>query len=258
MRVPELNYERTYEKLQDFVRDNIKSKRAIIGLSGGIDSSLTAYLLKNSLREGQVLGLIMPYKRTSDAVDARLVANRLGIETREISIAPIYESVLRQVPEIVTRGATANLQSRIRMQLLYSYANELDGIVVGTTNKSESMIGYYTKFGDGGVDIEPIIGLYKTQERGLARWLKMPESVINREPTAGLWEGQTDESEIGMDYETLDKLLYCFEMGTTVHNAAGLCQVGVDVSEKVFRMIKNSEHKRHVPVSGPEGVRKHL
>jgi NAD+ synthase len=190
-----------------------------------------------------------------DVVQARKVADAFGIRTTSIDLTTVTESVFAAMPDVdtlygeilgedVSEGiddrailARANVRPRLRMITLYYIANLAQGVVVGTGNKSELMIGYFTKYGDGGVDLFALTDLYKFEVREVARVLGVPDSVITRPPSAGLWEGQTDEDEIGLTYEVLDTTLQAIENGDT-------SQVDPDVLARVQRMIAVTHHKR--------------
>lgn len=249
-----ISYSTVKEKIVTFIRSSVKgsgASGAVIGLSGGIDSTLTAYLAVEALGAGNVLGLILPEKGITtkqDIEDALEVAKTLGIEHNVIEISPIIESFSSAIPvfERTAKTANGNLKARTRMCILYYHANLENRMVAGTGNKTELLLGYFTKYGDGGVDIEPIGGLYKTQVRGLARWLGVPERIIDKTPTAGLWPGQTDESELGVSYETADKIL---TMLVDEKKDISLIKKSFspDIMDKLAGRISANEHKRMPP-----------
>lgn len=210
---------------------------AVIGLSGGIDSAVVSGLLARAVGKENVLGLIMPcHSIPADIEDAKLTADTWGIESSLIDLSGIYDNFTELLPP--GEGlANANIKPRLRMITLYHHANTLNRMVVGTGNRSELLIGYFTKYGDGGVDLLPIASLYKHQVRDLAREIGVPEKIIDRKPSAGLWEGQTDEDEMGISYDVLDATLDAISRGDTS---------GVDpnVLARVERMIATSAHKR--------------
>ncbi len=209
------NYPTIKETITTFISQKVQesgSSGAVIGLSGGIDSSLTAYLAVEALGADKVLGLLLPEKGISseqDINDAMEVVRLLGIEHKTIDISKVLNSFSSTIPEFDKNNLLAggNLKARTRMCILYYHANLMRRMVVGTGNKTELLLGYFTKYGDGGVDIEPIGGLYKTQVRGLSRHIGVPARIIDKTPTAGLWPGQTDEGELGVTYEVADKIL---------------------------------------------------
>ncbi len=209
------NYPVMKEKIKDFIRQKVReagSSGAVIGLSGGIDSALTAYLAVEALGADKVLGLLLPEKGITpkqDIDDAMEIVKILGIEHKIIDISEVLCSFSSSIPDYDRNNllSNGNLKARTRMCILYYYANLMHRMVVGTGNKTELLLGYFTKYGDGGVDIEPIGGLYKTQVRGLSRLMGVPARIIEKTPTAGLWQGQTDEKELGVTYEIADKIL---------------------------------------------------
>lgn len=225
--------------LCEWIRDRVREagrSGAVVGLSGGIDSAVVGALLKRALG-APVLGLIMPcHSLPIDEQYARLAAATLGIDVERLDLGPAYDA-LRQTLPAGNNLALANLKPRLRMLTLYYHANNLGYVVVGTGNKSELTAGYFTKYGDGGVDILPIGGLLKTQVRELARALGVPEEIIVRPPTAGLWEGQTDEGEMGITYADLDATIEAIEHGDTA-----ACEPAM--LAKVLKLGRNSEHKR--------------
>lgn len=213
-----------------------KAKGVVFGMSGGIDSSVIASLAKKAAGEN-ALGLILPCHSSSlDQEDAHKFASRIGIKALSISLDSIYDNLLITLPtgDDLVRG---NLKARLRMGVLYYFANTLNYIVVGTDNKSEIAIGYFTKYGDGGVDILPLGDLLKTEVRELAVELGIPGEIIKRKPSAGLWEGQTDEGELGFSYEELDSCIQALDCSKYEG-------VSTELLAKVKMLINSSEHKR--------------
>jgi NAD+ synthase len=219
----------------------------VIGLSGGIDSAVTAALCRQAMGD-EVLGVLMPcHSLPVDAELAALAADSLGVRTITADLGPAYDSLIAALPPGMPDMAKANLKPRLRMAVLYSQAQTHNYLVAGTGNKSELMVGYFTKYGDGGVDVEPLGRLYKGQVLELARDLRIPQAILDRPPTAGLWAGQTDESEMGISYADLDCVLEAIEAGT----AADLDQEKV---ARVLAMISSTAHKRMVaPAYEPAG-----
>lgn len=185
-------------------------KGVVVGMSGGIDSSVTAVLCQRAFPE-TTLGVIMPcHSDELDEIYARLVADKFGIAIRKITLDEVFDTLLKILPEpqtAVSRWAEANLKPRLRMTVLYYLANCLDYLVVGSSNRSELSVGYFTKYGDGGVDLIPLGNLVKGEVRGLALYLGIPGEIIEKPPSAGLWSGQTDEDELGITYTELDHYL---------------------------------------------------
>lgn len=213
---------------------------AVLGLSGGIDSAVVSGLCARGLGKENVLGIIMPIHSTPlDAQYGEDAARAWGIECRTLDLGPVYDSIVSMLPG-GSDLANANLKPRLRMMTLYHHANTRHRMVVGTGNRSELMIGYFTKYGDAGVDLLPIAGLYKHQVRELAREIGVPQPIIDRAPSAGLWEGQTDENEMGVTYEELDSILAAIVNDETPSGDPAAI-------DRVRRMQRNSEHKRHLP-----------
>jgi NAD+ synthase len=212
----------------------------VVGLSGGIDSAVTAALCQRAVGEN-VLGVLMPcHSSLDDAQMATLVADAFALKTVTVDLGPAFDVLQAALPPGISDMARANSKPRLRMAALYALAQTHGYLVAGTGNKSELMIGYYTKYGDGGVDLEPLGNLYKWQVVQLARELGVPQSIIDRPPSAGLWAGQTDEGEMGLTYEDLDATLAAIESGTTEDVAPALL-------ERVREMMDASEHKRAMP-----------
>lgn len=212
------------------------ARGAVVGLSGGIDSAVTAALCRRALG-ANVLGVLMPCESDPmDEEDARLVASWLKLATVTVRLERPYRALLDELPDAAP-AARANVKPRLRMATLYAFANSLGYLVAGTGNRSELMAGYFTKHGDGGVDILPMGGLLKREVRALAGELGVPERIVVKPPSAGLWAGQTDEGEMGLTYDELDGAIEALEAGR-----------GDDVPpalrEKVGAMIERSAHKR--------------
>jgi NAD+ synthase len=214
----------------------------VVGLSGGIDSACTAALCQRAVGD-RVLGVLMPcHSAPEDAKMARLVSTAIGLQIVTVDLGPVYDSLGAALPTGTSDLALANIKPRLRMTTVYALAQSHGYLVAGTGNKSELAIGYFTKYGDGGVDVEPLGELYKWQVRQLAVYLGIPQPVIARPPTAGLWAGQTDESEMGITYEDLDATLAAIESG-------GTQDVPGPLLAQVQRMIAASDHKRAMPPS---------
>jgi NAD+ synthase len=212
----------------------------VLGLSGGIDSACTAVLCQQAVGRNLLAAILPCYSPAEDAEMALLLANTFGIKTVTVDLVPVYQAVLASLPPKLPHLATANLKPRLRMATLYALAQAHGYLVAGTGNKSEIAVGYFTKYGDGGVDVEPLGDLYKSQVRELAYELAIPQPIIDRPPSAGLWPGQTDENEMGLTYEQLDCTLMAIDHGQTE-------QIDSELLSKVRRMVSTSSHKRSMP-----------
>ncbi len=258
--LPDFNIDEFIGRACTFIQDKVEESNSdgvVIGLSGGIDSTVVAYLAVQALGSDRVKGYIMPSLTTSDqdVFDAQLIQDVIDVETSYISISEIHDEFLSSCIHDGCRKehrnlASANLKPRIRMTILYYYATLNNYLVIGTGNKTELMVGYFTKYGDGGVDILPIGDLYKEDVNKLAKALGVPDSIINKSPTAGLWPGQTDENEIGMTYPTLDRLLYLYlEEEYDIDTIADVLEIPYGEVERIIDMIHNSAHKREpIPI----------
>ena len=209
-----INPRRVKKKLTDFIRNNVYNKgfeRAVLGLSGGLDSTTAAYLVCEALGPDNILGLIMPYRTTSrtDIVDAKDISRKLGIKIKYINITDMVEPYFKKV-NLKDKIRCGNKMARERMSILYDQSKGFNGLVIGTSNRTETLLGYGTIYGDIACAINPLGGLYKTEVIQLAKFLKVPNPIINKIPSAGLWKGQTDEGELGLKYKDVDRLLYYF------------------------------------------------
>lgn len=243
-----------------FLRDHLRRSGMdgfVVGISGGIDSAVTAALCVEAVGAGQVLGIRMPH-RESDPADAQhgeRLCEHLGIESTTRDITPIVdglEEALGFTPDPYVHG---NAKARARMMFLYAEAQGRNRLVCGTGNKSELLVGYFTKWGDGGVDLEPIGDLYKTQVWALAEHLGLPRDLIERPPSAGLHPGQTDEQELGMSYPRLDAILKGMELNTNPEEIARRTGESLEDVLRIERMVRRSEHKRHAPLVPKIGAR---
>lgn len=233
------NIQNLCSEIVNWLRDTVKesgSRGLVFGLSGGIDSAVVAALAKKAFPD-DALGIILPcHSNPEDEEHARLVAKALDIETKKVDLTNVYDLFLSEL-DTSTQNilALSNIKPRFRMTTLYYYAQVKKYLVAGTSNKSEFTVGYFTKHGDSGVDILPIVDLLKEEVFELARYLKIPDLIINKTPTAGLWEDQTDEKEMGFSYKELDGYI---KTGEADQN----------IKEKIEKMYKRSEHKRRFPL----------
>jgi NAD+ synthase len=247
-----INPDLVRDLLTRFLRSEISRTgltRAVIGISGGIDSALVAFLAAEALGAKNVLGVRMPYKSSSqDSLDhAMLVIETLGIPHKTIPITEMADGLIQKFPEM-SNMRKGNIMARSRMITLYDQSEAFQGLVIGTGNKTEILLGYSTLYGDGAHAINPIGDLYKAQVRQLSRAIGVPQPIIDKPPSADLWAGQTDEQELGFTYEEADKLLYLLvDQRYTPEEAieAGFARQFV---ETVIRRIRRNHFKRVMPV----------
>lgn len=227
------------KQISDWIKGTVVSANAsgvVLGLSGGIDSAVAAALCKKAFPDN-TLCLIMPcYSDIKDEEHARLIAERLDLEVRKVDLNSIYDSFKEEVSTLLAESkySLGNVKSRLRMITLYYFAANYNYLVIGPTNKSEFTIGYFTKHGDSGVDIMPIADYLKEEVFELAKFLEVPEEIIDKIPTAGLWEGQTDEEEMKITYSQLDNYIVCGDSD-------------LDIRERIESMVFKSKHKRDFP-----------
>ena len=245
------NYPDIIEKIEKFLTEQIEKTNAngvILGLSGGIDSAVLAYLCKRKQKD-KTLALIMPdtsITPKSETEDALKMISLTGIEYKLIDIKPIVnEYSMYLEPNERSKG---NLRARVRTNILYYYANAKNYLVLGSSDKSEYQIGYFTKFGDGASDITPIISLYKLQVREIAKHLGVPENIISKKSSPHLWKDHEAEKELGIQYEEVDSILYCMlEKKLSIDEIEENTQIPRNTIEKIQRLHINSEHKRLIP-----------
>lgn len=253
--IPEIDLEKTKSDIVEFIKSKVNEANSdgiAIGLSGGIDSTLVAYLACEAVGPDNVFGITMPSATTptEDNIHGSEVAQNLGMNYKQIAIDSILKEYLSLTQLDNNNLAIGNLKARIRMSVLYYYANYKNYLVIGTGNKSEILIGYFTKHGDGACDMEPIGDLYKSEVFKLSEYLNISEEILNKPPRAGLWEGQSDEDEIGMSYDLLDKILYFYtEKDMKNTEIAQKLDISVDDVDMIITKIKRSEHKSKVPES---------
>jgi len=242
-------------RIMAFIRRTVDEARVggvVLGLSGGIDSAVVAALCVNALGKDRVLVLLMPSGHTprEDLDDARRLADHWGVKREEIPISRIVDDVTGSTRGEGARVAKANAQARVRMVLLYYRANSLGYLVAGTGDKSEELLGYFTKWGDGGVDFLPIAHLYKTQVRELGAFLGLPRGVVRKPASPQLWPGQKATDEIPADYDKLDVVLHClYDLKVKPSEASAKARVPLGVVKRVIEMHERTEHKRKLPPS---------
>ena len=253
------NYDRAVDVITSFIRSVVREAGVdgvVIGLSGGSDSALVATLAVRALGKSKVKVVHLPEKESSSESFrlSRVTADFLGVELHVIDITNAVESFLKMLNlsyENAPKVVKGNIKVRSRMLLLYAIANLENRLVLGTSDRSEWLIGYFTKWGDGAADAYPIIGLYKTQVRALGLYLGIPREVILRPSTPDLWPGHTAEGELGITYEEIDRVLYwIFDEGIPPSKVSEVSKVPKEVVERVLELHKKSEHKRS-PLKAP-------
>ncbi|MFB5647528.1 MAG: NAD+ synthase [Candidatus Nitrosomaritimum yanchengensis] len=248
------DYEKITVQLEKFLKEQLEKNNAdglILGLSGGIDSAVLAYLCKRNLKE-KTLAVVMPDTEITpnyETEDALKMISLTGIEYKLIDIKPIVKEYSMYLEP--NDWAKGNLRARIRTNILYYYANAKNFLVLGSSDKSEHLIGYFTKFGDGAADLVPIISLYKIQVRKIAEYLGVPKNVIEKKSSAHLWKEHEAEKEIGISYEEIDSILYClFDKKLSLEETTIKSQIEKSTVEKVYNLYLKSEHKR-MPAQKP-------
>jgi NAD+ synthase len=247
-----INPELVAEILTRFIRNEIQRtgfRRAVFGLSGGIDSSVVAYLAVRAMGPDNVLAVTMPYKTSSEETrrDSAAVIAALGMQTLDVPITPQIDAYVAAMSGL-TQMRLANKCARERMTVLYDQSAAFEGLVVGTSNKTELLLGYSTQFGDLASAINPIGDLYKTQLKQLAAYLGVPDAILGKAPSGDLWVGQTDEGELGFSYDDVDRLLVL--LVDRRWQPAQAVRAGFDAQfvERVVRMVRRNQYKRRLPV----------
>lgn len=245
---------KVFDKISDFLIkefDSRKAKCAVIGISGGIDSSVTAYVTAKSLGAKKVLGLLLPDHSVTPKVDMKHgleISESLGINYKVIEVGKGKKILIKGFPN--DKLARGNFLVRLRMAILYYFAAANGGLVVGTTDRSELELGYFTKYGDGGADIFPIADLYKTDVREFAKYLGIPQAIIRKKSSARIWRGQTAEGEIGVRYDKIDRILKKIQYDKISSNSKLPTIAGVNMKDVklVVKWIESNRHKHEFPI----------
>lgn len=248
------NPQKTAKRIIKFLQKELKQagfSKIIIATSGGLDSTVSAYLAVRAIGSKNVFLVFLPYKNLNPQglIDGKLVARELNIPKNnifQIDIAPMCDAFFKLDPKMdnIRRG---NVMARMRMVALFDLAKKHKALVCGTENKSEHLLSYFTRFGDEAADLEPIRNLYKTQVKMLAKYLELPDRIITKAPTAGLWEGQTDEGQFGFSYKEADQILYLLfdqKMKLSEVVKKGFKK---EVVERVYSWVKTHDFKHHLP-----------
>jgi len=237
--------------LVKFLRDAVHKvgfERAVIALSGGLDSALVAYLIAEAIGPQNVLAMRLPYKTSSpdSLADAQAVVDALGVRCDTVDITPMVDPLLARFPEAsaLRRG---NIMARMRMVVLYDQSAAFGGLVIGTSNKTETLLGYSTVYGDNAAGVQPIADLYKAQVRQLAAALNLPPSILSKPPSADLWAGQTDEGELGFTYDLADQVLYLLVDERYTVDEAAAEGFERDFVARIWRQVRLNHYKRTMP-----------
>lgn len=255
----EIHAELTKRLLVEFIRNEVRKfgfERVVLGLSGGLDSALATMLAAEALGPENVVVLMLPYKTSSPESEghARLVIEKLGLPYDKIDITPMVEPLLAHYPEM-SNLRKGNIFARQRMICVFDRSMQEKALVLGTSNKTETLLGYTTWYGDNAASIQPIGDLYKTQVRALARSVGVPQPILDKKPSADLWPGQTDEAEMGLEYDVVDQVLYLLvdeRLDPDRIVARGFSQSLVD---KVIKTVRNMQFKRMTAVIAKVGSR---
>ncbi|MFX0201645.1 MAG: NAD+ synthase [Candidatus Hodarchaeota archaeon] len=250
-------------RIKQFIKDYVKkcgAEGVVLGASGGLDSSTTAALASLSLGGNKVLGIAMPEEETYDVADiqnARLLAKKFEFKLQVVDISSTLKACFQSLPiyDSADKISKGNVKARIRMVHLYYYANRLNRLVCGTSDKSETMVGYFTKWGDGAADISPIMDLYKTQVRQLALHIDVPVEIVTKPSSPRLWTNQLAEKELGIKYETLDLILFGLEHFMKPSEIAEQLKLPAKLVADIKRRWLATEHKRRLPLTTKIGFR---
>jgi NAD+ synthase len=250
-----IDAKREKSRITAFIRRVVARSGAngvVVGLSGGVDSSVAFVLCVKALGRANVLAALLPSKHTpaGDTEDAVRLADEWGVRRVSVAISPLVDALISAAGSSAAKLARANVQARVRMTILYYLANSQRLLVVGTGDRSEELLGFFTKFGDGGVDFLPIAHLYKTQVRLMGRYLGIPAGIAGKPASPQLWPGHTAEEELPAGYEKLDVVMHClFDDGSSVPQAATEGGVSRAAAYRVLEMHRKSAHKRALPPS---------
>ena len=249
VQIQDMDHSRAQEEIESFLSEKLDEAGAegyVIGVSGGIDSALTLKLAVEAVGSENVHGWIMPGDPSDEEnmEDAREICRELDVETWEVDIEPVVEAFKGSLDTELEKNTVGNIRARARMIYEYIDANESDMLVLGSGNRTEYLLGYFTKYGDGAADLRPIQDLYKTEVKQLAKQIGLDQKFIEKKPTAGLWKGQNDEDELGAPYQKIDRILKHMEKGLKPEEIASKPGIEKEEVERFQEMKKNSKHKR--------------
>lgn len=257
---PSVHVEEAITVIKSFMKtyvSNAKSSSIVLGFSGGVDSAVTAVLCQQVFGKKHTHCLFLPDEATpeKDRNDVSVLADEFDLHVEEQDITNLINLFVKETHASTNKLVQANIKARLRMVMIYSYANKSKSLVCGTSNKSELLIGYFTKYGDGGVDLMPLGDVYKTNVWDIARKIGLPKCTIEKPPTAGLWKGQTDEKELQMSYDVLDQILVGLEQKRDTKEIATILNIDEKDVLRIHQMRICSQHKRNMPLIPKLGVR---
>ena len=251
-----INCEKIEPKIIEFIQNNIKKahlKGAIVASSGGIDSAVTLHLTTKALGPEMVTVINMPERDVTperDIMDVMLHCKQLNLTCNTVDITPILHVMQQSLTNYDPndRISSGNIRARVRMMVAYHYANVEHKLVMGTSNKTELLTGFYTKYGDGGVDLMPLADLYKYNIKQFAKFLQIPQNIIDKPPSPGFYKGHTDEGELGCSYNTIDLILYLWEKGCTNSEITQELNIPRPTVDSIIHRVRANEHKRRLPL----------
>ena len=251
-----IDYEFITKKVVEFIKTQVKNTNldgVIVNVSGGIDSAVTLHLAVMALGPENVTAITIPERDVtpeSDIIDVMLHCEQLNLTCNLVDITEILRVMRDIMPkyDVTDRITTGNIRSRLRMIIAYHHANTERRLVLGTSNKTELLTGFFTKHGDGGVDLMPLGDLWKYNIKELAKYLEIPENIIKKPPSPGFYKGHTDESELGMSYDNIDLILYGYDLGLTMEEIASETNIIESEVKRILRRVKANQHKRRLPL----------
>jgi NAD+ synthase len=248
-----MDYETVEDQIHNFLEQKLEESGAegfVLGVSGGLDSATSLKLAVDAVGEENISAWIMPGQpsRKQNMSDARSLCERLGVEVHEVDISPIVKEFKNSTEFDLEKEVIGNIRARTRMILEYIDSNYSNKLVIGTGNRSEYLLGYYTKYGDGATDVNPLTDIYKTQVQNLAEHIGVPEKFIEKAPSAELWEGQTDEKELTETYENTDKVLRSMiDVENSVEETVERTGIDIETVKRIKKLHYSTEHKRNLP-----------
>lgn len=251
-----INCPETVQKVSEFIQNQVHNSGfdgIVVNISGGIDSAVTLHLAVEALGPEKVTAITIPERDVtpeSDITDVMLHCKQLNLTCNTVDITEILHVMRDIMPEydITDKITTGNIRSRLRMIVAYHFANRTRRLVLGTSNKTELLTGFFTKWGDGGVDLMPLGDLWKYNIKELANYLQIPDNIIQKPPSPGFYKGHTDEDELGMSYDNIDLILYGYNQGYTVAEISNETEIEESEVKRILKRVKANQHKRRIPL----------